>query len=352
MKTGMFQISRGVFSSSFNIRFRLTRIGEQQAYHKGRRIGTMDSKTDTGIAQETTMRYISDAAETLGYRRKTSGTVRYNKIIISVLCLIMLMSMTSCNTTKQDKPADETGQKKGFVSTEEAVIGGHFIKLEGSENTRDLGGYTAKNGKTINRGVFIRSGRISRLSDADQKILFEDTGIDCVIDFRSDREVAAEPDKIPDSCEYYRIVFENSPPPAEGIPRLLDSYKAMIKSTDKIKEVMEIFADPNHKAILYHCTAGKDRTGIISMLLLEIAGIDGETILNDYSDSDKLLINLTAEFMEINPDTPIEYMLSDASTLIALYEYIEADYGSISEYLNEIGVTEEMQNQIRAKMFS
>jgi protein-tyrosine phosphatase len=270
----------------------------------------------------------------------------WKKTISTVLLVVIALFTSVCNSGPQERAASDTGS-----STENTIVNAHLIKLDGNENMRDLGGYVATDGTVIKKHVFIRSDRLSRLSEEDKHLLFRNIGVDCVIDLRSDREVAAEPDPIPEDCQYYRIVLDNPTMGAGNMPTMLDNYIAALNSKDAIKEIFKILADAQYDTIIYHCTAGKDRTGVISMLLLSIAGVDRETIISDFAISDKLLIALTNEMLEANPNMPIEYTLSKAETMESAIEHLNATYGGIIEYLDEIGVDEAIRNSIKAKMF-
>jgi protein-tyrosine phosphatase len=166
--------------------------------------------------------------------------------------------------------------------------------LESQPNFRDMGGFPAADGKRIKSGLLFRSGDLHSWSDEDIKKL-EQLKIATIIDFRSDRERENRPDNavssvksimnlvIPDhsrdqTAEY--LAANN----AEGLTTVLvEVYRSMVNDSQKeYKEFFNILTNTRHLPILFHCAAGKDRTGLASLFLLSALGVDMEHILEDY----------------------------------------------------------------------
>ena len=175
-------------------------------------------------------------------------------------------------------------------------------------NLRDLGGI---GGGIVSKGLFLRSGKLSILSKDEVTGLCNKYGIKCVIDLRTAVESAEFPDPLPDGVEYVQIPLLKDA--AVGITRETGSdpmtiLKNLRKQPEKLKAMMpdfkalytDIVTDEYSRAqldkvvlrlrenadkgicTLFHCTAGKDRTGIVSMALLKSYGVGDGEIIKDY----------------------------------------------------------------------
>lgn len=175
-------------------------------------------------------------------------------------------------------------------------------------NLRDLGGI---GGGIVSKGLFLRSGKLSILSKDEATGLCDKFGIKCVIDLRTAVESAEFPDPLPDGVEYVQIPLLKDA--AVGITRETGSdpmtiLKNLRKQPEKLKAMMpdfkalytDIVTDEYSRAqldkvvlrlrenadkgicTLFHCTAGKDRTGIVSMALLKSYGVGDGEIIKDY----------------------------------------------------------------------
>ena len=175
-------------------------------------------------------------------------------------------------------------------------------------NLRDLGGI---GGGIVSKGLFLRSGKLSILSKDEATGLCDKFGIKCVIDLRTAVESAEFPDPLPDGVEYVQIPLLKDA--AVGITRETGSDPMTIlrnlrKQPEKLKAMMpdfkalytDIVTDEYSRAqldkvvlrlrenadkricTLFHCTAGKDRTGIVSMALLKSYGVGDGEIIKDY----------------------------------------------------------------------
>src|SRR5574340_1108294 len=169
------------------------------------------------------------------------------------------------------------------------------LDLEGSDNTRDLGGYPLPTGSTRWK-TFLRADNRDRLSPASQQTLLE-YGLTTVIDLREPPELVHWPDVFARRSEvhYLNIPFMRQ---AEILQRTreLETREAIYAYQldtcgGSIRPIMEALAGAEGCA-LFHCLGGKDRTGIIAALLLALAGVAPGVIVHDYV--------LTAHYMEKN----------------------------------------------------
>lgn len=168
------------------------------------------------------------------------------------------------------------------------------LPLEGTKNTRDLGGYPTKDGKVTKFHMFVRSDNLINITDKDNEFL-KDYGIGEIIDFRGNTNIQftfISDDNI--NKQYFKFhyiplsnkEFENYVNESKELENFNYGigYTYILENKLKIKEVFKIFAEAK-KGVLFHCSAGKDRTGIISALLLGICNVDIKDIVANYEVS-------------------------------------------------------------------
>ena len=175
-------------------------------------------------------------------------------------------------------------------------------------NLRDLGGI---GGGIVSKGLFLRSGKLSILSKDEVTGLCNKYGIKCVIDLRTAVESAEFPDPLPDGVEYVQIpllkdaavgitretgsdpmtILKNLRKQPEKLKAMIPDFKALYTdivtdefSRAQLDKVVFRLRENADKGIctLFHCTAGKDRTGIVSMALLKSYGVGDGEIVKDY----------------------------------------------------------------------
>ena len=164
------------------------------------------------------------------------------------------------------------------------------IDIEGAWNVRDIGGYQTSNGKRVRMRTFFRADSLHQLTGKDQQLLLG-YGLRSVIDLRQSHELADFPDVFAASTavSYHHIDVIGGKPihysPVVGTPAddIQMSYCAWLEQRQaQVGRVLATMAEPGALPALYHCAGGKDRTGVTTALLLEIAGVPEETIAEDY----------------------------------------------------------------------
>lgn len=239
-----------------------------------------------------------------------------------------------------------------------------LLSITHGNNFRDLGGYQTTTGHTIKWQKLIRSGHLHELDHDDLNTL-QSMNVAFDIDFRAPKEAELQPDKVPSNASYHRLsVFETdktdashsqeeiqreySDDPSAGFNHMVDIYQEMV-TTNQAKAAYQNFfklliSAENDQSVLYHCTAGKDRTGLGSVFLLSAFGVGQKTILNDY-----LLTNdVTADYVNNRVSSILSAGLPQAfadntralSTVAPEYlnrsmETISTSFGSMSNYLSQ-----------------
>ena len=250
-----------------------------------------------------------------------------------------------------------------------------IITLNGARNVRDLGDTYSKEGKRIRSGVLFRADALNALDDEDVQTLY-DLDIRTIIDLRTAREVQQKPDRVIEDINYRNIrIFneERSGVTREHHANLADHYRSMPSMTDVYREilteehavkqmgtVLRMIMDEENEPVIFHCTAGKDRTGLIAMFLLDMLGVDEDTIREDY-----LMTNLTAvedahvfaeRIYAESGDRELAERLETA--FVAREEYLDTALklmkdtcGSTERYMEEkLGITPEMREDFRKRM--
>ncbi len=178
---------------------------------------------------------------------------------------------------------------EGFTVAAERVL-----DFDGVRNFRDIGGYPTVDGGQVRWGRAFRCGRMDESSDADLARV-EALGITKVFDLRTAEELERQPDRLPDGVEHVHLPMSSSVALQKGLLERIrdgdiDSYSRADMAAGYLRmletfphylgEVIE--AVGGGETILFHCTAGKDRTGIAAMALLGLAGVDDGHVLDDY----------------------------------------------------------------------
>jgi len=230
--------------------------------------------------------------------------------------------------------------------------------LEGAPNFRDLGGYACADGKQTAWQKIYRSQTLANLTDADHAVLHE-IGIKTVIDFRSDEELQQSPSRLPEGLTVIHLpidagnVSDSTPSIMQRLMNgEIDSLQAIFFmeeanrhfATDfapQYKAFFSILANPDAYPLVFHCTAGKDRTGFAAAMILSTLGVSWDTIMEDY-----LLTNTYLKPSSIVPQMPDKALPAmrqlwsvKPSYLNAALDEIVKRYGSLDDFLQkELGL--------------
>lgn len=260
---------------------------------------------------------------------------------------------------KLDLPVDNRSYFSLQTDHGNLILAGRRLPLEGSYNFRDLGGYRTKTGRYVKWGRIFRSDDLGGLTGADLDYLSR-VPIVSVVDFRSPQEVSMQADKLPVSVKHsypYSIVPGDlmkmagngilSLEEVEGLMQQLN--KELVTDADAVGKFRELFAllqDDANMPLVYHCTAGKDRTGMASALILFSLGVDDCTVIADYLLSNRYLKGKYDVYIKQNP--AIEPLLEVRETYIrAGLQQIERSYGSVDKFLREtLGVDVKLMKEM------
>ncbi len=236
------------------------------------------------------------------------------------------------------------------------------LPWDACNNARDLGGYPTANGNPTRWQALIRSDTLYLLTPAGQTAL-RDYGVRTIIDLRSPHELEREANPFATQQEiegvprYLNIplVDEDTAATGDAAGSMQDDYCIILdKSKESMASVINaVAANIQQGAVLVHCAGGKDRTGIIIALLLSLAGVPRDTIIEDYALSETLLEPSHSAWLEAQAQAqgrPIErprWMFSRPETMQATLDYLDQEYGGAEPYLHSAGVTPATIAQLR-----
>jgi protein-tyrosine phosphatase len=246
------------------------------------------------------------------------------------------------------------------------------IPLEGALNLRDIGGYTADGG-TVRRGLVFRSDNLNTLTDNDLATI-NALGIRSVFDFRGDREVELQPSRLWDSVDNHvhlpiagDTVQEKTfveMVEAKEITEVTDTkvgedYVSMLEDKgDRFATVLRSIVIDDHGPILFHCTAGKDRTGLAAAIIHGLCGVSRQDIVSDYEMSNALRLpsrqaELTRQFepMGIDIEPLLPAISAPPKAMHMALDHLESTHGSVTGYVVKVlGIAEQDVNRIRSRM--
>ena len=226
---------------------------------------------------------------------------------------------------------------------------GRFIPLWSVTNGRELGELLAADGRAIRKGMLLRTANLSALTDSDGFRLKEDYRLSCVIDLRTIVEQRQKPDALPSDVSYFQIpIFdeatagitrEDGPPTPFSLPDMVELYRTMIVSKScqaALQTVLSIILSHDYSSgsILWHCTAGKDRCGIVSALVLSALGCDRSVIRDDYLVNDASFIEQSNGLYQkvLASGRPESVARTVADVFLALPKYIDSAFSAVDEF--------------------
>jgi protein-tyrosine phosphatase len=238
------------------------------------------------------------------------------------------------------------------------------LAWEGVLNARDLGGYPAAGGRETRWGAVVRSDSLTDLTTAGQAAL-AGYGVRTIIDLRLADEIARHPNPFATPGDH-EVGYTNVSviDPAAGFPpetdTLGENYLWMLdRFAGFVAEVVTAVAGAPEGGVLIHCAAGKDRTGLISALLLGLAGVPAETIAADYAMTAELLRPRDEAWLAAAPPeerTEREAVLArfapTAEVMLEVLAGLEERYGGVEGYLVAAGVSRADLDRLRERLLA
>ncbi|MEH1168808.1 tyrosine-protein phosphatase [Micromonospora sp. CPCC 205539] len=256
--------------------------------------------------------------------------------------------------------------------------------MVGAPNARDLGGLVGAGGRRVRSGQLIRTPALGRLTDEDLPVLAK-LAPACVLDLRDGTEIAvAPPDRLVGEPRVVHLPVHDAEHPvftyisAVLLGHDLDAYAALARQGTAaamaeiyrwfvtgesaragFSEALRLAARPENLPLVYHCSAGKDRTGWLTVVLLTALGVDEAAIRADYLRNNPLTDSLRAVIVEAmrrrQPELAVDAVLPVLEVrpeyLDAGYEEVRRVHGSFDAYLRDgLGLTDETLTALRAQL--
>lgn len=284
---------------------------------------------------------------------------------ISAVC-ISLYSALSCTSQHFGKP------EYGVNGVEKESV------IKKVVNFRTTGNIRNTDGRTLKPGLFYRSGHLHQL----QKKSFDklrNLGIKEIIDLRNSKEIAQKPDHLPEGIVYRnysafedegdqldqakKLVLKGKVNGSDADQKMIDFYREYVtENPEIIKKIITEILESDHP-VLYHCTAGKDRTGLITALILTILKFDRATVYNEYLLSNnyrealvkkRLGLANTLHFLYPKMDIQVLEKLSwvEKRYLDAAFDEIHKKYGSADEYIRVVLEISDRQREEYIRKFT
>ena len=234
-----------------------------------------------------------------------------------------------------------------------------WLPMEGCVNFRDLGGYRNGSGQTVRWRRLYRSDALQDMTQADTALAIDKLNIGLVVDLRNSDE--AERDgrgPLPGAGTDYRhipLLEERGFPPFTGqdvVERLSTTYQWLAHNSGaRVATAVNAIAEAEG-GVVFHCSAGKDRTGLMAAMLLEVLGVDAETIEADYLLTNEAVEGILRRIQAMQPHaSPTTQSL--ATQPLALQRFrdtLHREYGGAEAYLRTHGVTAETLASLRRNL--
>ena len=255
--------------------------------------------------------------------------------------------------------------RSGTVTTVERVVPFSTVF-----NFRDLGGYRAADGRSVRWGRLYRSDGLWRLTDEDYTA-FARLGLRTVLDLRRPDELDTD-GRVAGSLgiEYHNVNFYGELWPEhelgpEEMPRYLaDRYAEMaaygITGANPVGAALRLIADDDAAPLVFHCAAGKDRTGILAALTLHLIGVDDEQIAADYALSADAERRYHSWRNAVSAEEAVEaghapaWVLNPcpAEAMTMFLDELRGEYGSVPEYVRRAGVDDATVQRLRESLLA
>jgi protein-tyrosine phosphatase len=235
-----------------------------------------------------------------------------------------------------------------------------WLPLEGAYNARDLGGLPLTGGGLTRQHMLLRTDTLQELTDADVKWLAElplRTVVDLRTRYETDREGRGLLGDTDVAYANFSFISEQAIQPRDENGEIIvrdrlerqrvDHYLDYLRDAPgQVAGALAALAEPGATPAIFHCAAGKDRTGVLAALLLSLAGVEREAIVADYALSSERVSRVAERLRRLGTygdglnDVPDERLRSDPATMRDFLAAIDSDFGGVRQWVREAGLDE------------
>lgn len=237
------------------------------------------------------------------------------------------------------------------------------IQLQGPLNFRDLGGYRVRNGQTVRWRRLFRSDAVHSMTPQDCELVYNTLGVATIIDLRTPAEVQRDgsADTTGFDARYHHIPFlENGLGIAaveqDPVARLASLYQGILREAGgQIARGLEVLAGAGGLPTVFHCSAGKDRAGIMAAMVLSLLGLDDQQIIEDYTVTNQ---NIEAIILRLRvlpgnehmQQKPLEYFQAQPKAMEQFLNTLRDEHGGAESYAKAHGVPQSAIDKLRASL--
>lgn len=289
-------------------------------------------------------------------------------------CIIAVVLLTACDHGPASLRATERPVPRDL--SVQARVEYRHLPLQGAPNFRELGGYRASDGRTVKWGMLYRSDALDKLTEEDDRYL-DRLGIARIVDFRSTEEVQSAPDKL-SSALAERVMHMPIAVAGVNVRETIERIRSGQMDENEVSALLVTgnarftrtfspvyrswlhgLAEPEGAPAVFHCTAGKDRTGFAAAVVLLALGVPRDVVMQDYLASNTYLaaknralewrVRILSAF-RTDPARLRPLLGVEPRYLNAAFDAMEQDYGSVDNYLHEaLGADEALRARLRER---
>ena len=221
--------------------------------------------------------------------------------------------------------------------------------LKTTRNTRDLGGHPAAGNRVTIPDRIWRSDR-QECPDPEDIALLRSKGITTIIDMRTEEDVLAKPNRFQslDGFTFLNYPIKEGDSIPESVEAVPGSYMN-IACSENMPRILKAIADAD-TGVMYNCAAGKDRTGVVTAILLMLCGVRDEEITADYMLTKECNRERFELLRQRRPDVDMNIVIPRESFIRDFMDLFRARFGSVDGYFAFIGLSEETKQKLLARL--
>ena len=243
------------------------------------------------------------------------------------------------------------------------------VAMEGLFNVRDLGGYATVDGRTTRWRTLYRADGLNRAGEGDVERLLA-LGLRTVLDLRTHGEIE---ERGRFAADHVTLAYHHLPvlrdtwdrwvdvaPDVDPVAFLAQRYEEMLDDgAAALAGALEVLADAEAYPAVFHCAAGKDRTGVLAAVVLGLLGVDDDTIATDYGLSKAAMASLVdwvranvPEALDTMTDQPPAFLDAPPRAMHEVLQVVRTRFGSMAGYVGAIGVDDDVVAAVRANLLT